>query len=310
MMKKFKKLIPAICLLLVSVTLLGGTTFAWFSMNNKVTATGMQITAKSNTKFLVISSSVPTAAADSLGTATSTDVSSTKKGGIGGTTTNVYPVRYNSTGSALTDYYNADVTGKTQLSIGDGTWFTAFSTDLFKVTGEETTGSDTKKYVTGYKTIENSYAPETPVLGDTKTYLDEYVLKYTCYVGLAQGSADHKNKLTVDVNFGEGASSAFCALVVVTPVTATISDTGVTTANGTEEKIAFDNLGNKNGKQTAGDIELSGVTKYVKAEIYLYVDGGDSDIVSLTKDTEGNNVAFAGLTGNVTVSFTMAGITD
>lgn len=308
MMKKFKKLIPAICLLLVSVTLLGGTTFAWFSMNNKVTATGMQITAKSNTKFLVISSSAPTAAADSLGTKINTDVSSTKKGGIGGTTTNVYPVRYNSTGSAITDYYNADVTGKPQLSIDDGTWFTAFSTDLFKVTGEETTGSDTKKYVTGYKTIENSYAPETPAAGTT--YLDEYVLKYTCYVGLAQGSADHTNKLTVDVNFGEGASSAFCALVVVTPVTATISDTGVTTTDGTAEKFAFDNLSNKDGKQTANNIELSGVTKYVKAEIYLYVDGGDSDIVSLTKDTEDNNVAFAGLTGNVTVSFTMAGITN
>lgn len=53
-MKKFKKLIPALCMLLVSAVMLGSTTFAWFSMNNTVTATGMTVTANSDELFLVI----------------------------------------------------------------------------------------------------------------------------------------------------------------------------------------------------------------------------------------------------------------
>ncbi len=44
-MKAMKKLIPAICLLLISAVLLGTSTYAWFSMNKTVTATGMQVKA-------------------------------------------------------------------------------------------------------------------------------------------------------------------------------------------------------------------------------------------------------------------------
>lgn len=53
-MKKFRKLIPALCMLLISAVLLGTSTFAWFSMNTTVTATGMQVTAKSNFTYLLI----------------------------------------------------------------------------------------------------------------------------------------------------------------------------------------------------------------------------------------------------------------
>ena len=49
-----KKLIPALCMLLIAAALLGTSTYAWFSMNNTVTATGMQVKAKSDTKFLQI----------------------------------------------------------------------------------------------------------------------------------------------------------------------------------------------------------------------------------------------------------------
>ena len=53
-MKKFKKLIPAFCMLLISAVLMGTSTYAWFSMNTRVTANGMQVTAKSDSKFLQI----------------------------------------------------------------------------------------------------------------------------------------------------------------------------------------------------------------------------------------------------------------
>ena len=53
-MKKFKKLIPAFCMLLISAVLMGTSTFAWFSMNTQVAASGMQVRAATS-KNLVIS---------------------------------------------------------------------------------------------------------------------------------------------------------------------------------------------------------------------------------------------------------------
>lgn len=41
-----KKLIPALCMLLIAATLMGTSTFAWFSMNTNVTAQGMSVQAK------------------------------------------------------------------------------------------------------------------------------------------------------------------------------------------------------------------------------------------------------------------------
>ncbi len=55
-MKKFKKLIPALCMLLVSAVMLGSTTFAWFSMNKTVTAGNMQINATTNEPYLLVGS--------------------------------------------------------------------------------------------------------------------------------------------------------------------------------------------------------------------------------------------------------------
>lgn len=52
-MKKFKKLIPALCMLLVSAVMLGSTTFAWFSMNSSVTASNMEVKAKASRNLLI-----------------------------------------------------------------------------------------------------------------------------------------------------------------------------------------------------------------------------------------------------------------
>lgn len=53
-MKKFKKVVPALCALLVSAVMLGSSTYAWFSMNTQVKATGMEIKAESKSQFLQI----------------------------------------------------------------------------------------------------------------------------------------------------------------------------------------------------------------------------------------------------------------
>lgn len=52
-MKKFRKLLPALSMLLISALLMGSSTFAWFSMNTTVTATGMSIKAEVPTQLLI-----------------------------------------------------------------------------------------------------------------------------------------------------------------------------------------------------------------------------------------------------------------
>lgn len=53
-MKKFRKLIPALCMLLVSALFVGTSTYAWFSMNKEVTATNMSVTATADNPYLQI----------------------------------------------------------------------------------------------------------------------------------------------------------------------------------------------------------------------------------------------------------------
>ena len=52
---KFKILIPALCMLLVSAVLMGTSTFAWFSMNKEVSANNLSITAQADNPYLLIS---------------------------------------------------------------------------------------------------------------------------------------------------------------------------------------------------------------------------------------------------------------
>lgn len=48
-----KKLIPALCMLLVAAALLGTSTFAWFSMNTMVEANGMSVQAETSANLVI-----------------------------------------------------------------------------------------------------------------------------------------------------------------------------------------------------------------------------------------------------------------
>ena len=73
-MKATRKLIPAIVMLLVSAIVLSTASYAWFSMNTTVSATGMTVNATSAAS-LVISNAAPTTAT----TTTTVNLSSTAK---------------------------------------------------------------------------------------------------------------------------------------------------------------------------------------------------------------------------------------
>ncbi len=52
-MKNTKKLIPALAMLLVSAVLMSTASYAWFSMNSTVTATGMEVKAATSKNLLI-----------------------------------------------------------------------------------------------------------------------------------------------------------------------------------------------------------------------------------------------------------------
>lgn len=60
-MKKMRRLIPAIAMLLVSAVMLSTASFAWFTMNESVTATGMQVKAKASGNLLISESKMTAA---------------------------------------------------------------------------------------------------------------------------------------------------------------------------------------------------------------------------------------------------------
>ena len=93
-MKKFRKLIPALCMLLVSALFVGTSTYAWFSMNTSVSATNMQVTAKSDNIYLQISQSGQNAYDK---TATSTEDTSKV----------IYPVDYKTLAAGTVTWGNA-----------------------------------------------------------------------------------------------------------------------------------------------------------------------------------------------------------
>ena len=101
---KFKKLIPALCMLLVAAVLMGTSTFAWFSMNTQVTASDITITAKSNARYLLINNT-GTAATGSDSLTLTTDAT-------------VYPAKFLASATTLG-------TSPNQVSVPANGWYTA-----------------------------------------------------------------------------------------------------------------------------------------------------------------------------------------
>ena len=249
-MKKFKKLIPAFCMLLVSAVMLGTTTFAWFSMNNKVTATGLDVTAKANTQFLVIANSLTGGKVEG----TAENVAAAKMDGQA-EDNKVLPV----------SLYDANVTWKTaegdhtysdKTTAAAGDWFTASSPKYNAATGENNLLTNAKK---------------------VNDDLAKYVVKYTCYIAVAADSDAVTTTISAKTT-GTAASAIKVAMTVTqngetegTPVV--VGSTDVEFKKG--EK-GFELTGSKEATQ-----------KYVTVVIYVYVDGFDNainskDFVSLT----------------------------
>lgn len=202
-MKKLKKLIPAFCMLLVSVAMLGTSTFAWFSMNKAVSATGMQITAKSDSVYLLIMEGKKTA--EEVQTNNSASVKATNPGN-----TAMLPAAHEAIN-------NTDEAEKKET--------------------DSTTTYSNWYYQTAAKP--NASAAETNAAKTklTTASFSQYVLEYTYTITLAKGSLA-QGKLTATANItakntatgGEKTIAPVTVLVTTTQKAAEFTTTDMTTA--------------------------------------------------------------------------------
>ena len=246
-MKKFKKLIPAFCAMLVSAAMLGTSTYAWFSVNKKVEATGMSVTATPNTQYFVVSADTNFESAKTITLGNNNIV----QGGIGSSedtkTTTVKPAAYGT----------VKVDESTTKGIAN-TWWTA--------------------NVNTYNSIDKAdIIGETAVTGEGNAVYanSDFFVGYTFYVGLADKSADFTSaKLQIKAVNETGVAKI--AAVQLVPYT--------DTTKGTPEFLQIEGAtaGAKGGVETKNSYELSETgKKYVQVIVYLYVDGNNE----LVKDT-------------------------
>lgn len=127
-----KKLIPALCMLLVAAALMGTSTFAWFSMNSRVEATGMEVKA-------TVDDSIFIASVEMTGTY---GVFETDPGTFG-------------VAATLTDAYAGGLkpasTKTPSLTVGNWYQGTAASNDSYEATGDFTALSTLEGFVDAYR---------------------------------------------------------------------------------------------------------------------------------------------------------------
>lgn len=196
-MKKFRKLIPALCMLLVSALFVGTSTYAWFSMNSSVQATNMMVKAKSNARYLLIGDNQEKAA----GTAKTDNANNpltSEHAALYATTDNAnqtcYPTAYYTEKGTLnehateagkwytttSDRHDTAVSGKadiTEVKQGDGNYMLTYKMYLTLTNdSEDYTG---KLKVTPAFTNNDAAVKAMVVIGDEKHIVDNTITAFT-----------------------------------------------------------------------------------------------------------------------------------
>ena len=211
-------------------------------MNTTVTVTGLQITAKSDTTYLLISR------ANTLGTAPANAAAiQAENSGLGFTSvavegsSAVFPV---APASAVTEGSSGTHTNLTGSGANPANlyWYTMVGTDPTS---------------SGYVGIEHSEKNVTAIVNsDSTTYVSDYVLKKTFYFTIANGANNAANLMVDTITFTDSDPAVRC-LVVGTNGYEIFSTTGTGTT-------VFENT-------------LNSTTVY-KVDVYVYYDGNASTI--------------------------------
>ena len=251
-MKKMKKLFPALCLLLVSATLLGTSTYAWFSMNKEVTASNMSITAKSDSVYLLISNNEDSTTAAAIQAENNNNGNTKVTATLVGDAVNVYP-------SALATKATKD--GVKKNTIDDYSLAASWYKSNAATANAATSVSDKEVAL---------------------TTLNGYVIHYTYKFTLAKGSEKAENlkvnKITVTPNTSDNADST------IAPVSILVVNKNDQTKVA-ELKLEGQNI--QDGKYTITDTtslvdELTD-TNVAELDVYVYYDGNNEKVYTNNK---------------------------
>lgn len=242
-----KKLIPAICMTLIAAVMLASSTFAWFSMNTQVTATGMQVVAKSDNTYLLISSTNSTA--ETIQTENKITTALT----VSDADAKVYPC---APATSSTEVGYLTTSGKTV----DGA--------TIETAGVEVTNATTAAAVTNWYTANAAASDASIINADTARQLTNfsgYVIQKTVYLTVAKG-ANAANNLkvtpTIAVKSGESGTLVDAARVLITT-----NDGGFAILD-----------------EDSGEVDISGYntsltdSTVLTVNIYIYIDGNDSTV--------------------------------
>lgn len=239
-----RQLLAAIAMVLVAAIALGSSTYAWFANNTKVTANDLQLTAMSNDTFLLISAEKTTA------TEIQKDGRTTDTMGMTATT-KVYP-----SAPALNDTDTGYLTtnGKN------------VNEEAITVIGEKITSATQAAVVTNWYTAKAQSTDASTIKTDSARQLvafDNYVIHKTLYLTVAVGS-DVATNLKVTPTFTQLENGTDISAVKILLVT----DDGAC--------VVLD--------KNSADVDIKGnntdltQTTVRKVDLYLYVDGNDTQI--------------------------------
>jgi len=266
-----KKLIPAICLLLVSAVMLGTSTFAWFSMNATVTVTGMSVRASVKENISIASTAV---------TSTAKEADSAFKSGYVATHTE---------------------TVLEPVSAVDGATFFYTSTKNVKADGDAKTDTyvaynhaDTSAFDTNYGTtgakgyVEYAVQLKADNSSDAARYVNLTDVNLT-YGGAAADQKAFRVAIFVD-DMGTDGATAASATQTTSNLKSILSISGAayqTTGKAVSSVSALDTVNAKlNAAALIGTVDAH-TSHYYKVVVRLWMEG---------EDTTCTNTTFASLT--------------
>lgn len=241
-MKKFKKLIPAFCAMLVSAAMLGTSTYAWFSVNKKVEANGMSVTAKVDTEYFVATTTAPTENKFVVPEGNATVATFTTAA-----TNKVIPVAKASEKLTLNG-----------TTITAGEWYTG-SVKTYDDENQKNWATLSKLAYTSVS--EGLFTQET------------YFVSYTFYIGLAKTSADYEGALTFTPVKPDGHVKGIEIAGVKVEGNKKGEGTNLTANSETLEIFTA-----ANAKTTGKYVLKADGTSYVTVTVYLCINGENANV--------------------------------
>ena len=257
MNKNARKLIPAVAMLLVSATMLSTASFAWFSMNSQVTATGMNVNVSAPASIMI-----------------------SETGETGTWATNITSLQATSNDS------NSIVLGHASSTNGE---------TLYYVAPDQVTNGDINSGATIHTVDNNTYA-NTYGVGGTVGYVDYvlYLATTSTAEGGMNVTLNSSSDITgfSDITPGDGGASGAALLpalrFAVLYQTWDESDWGALTAPANNVWCGADNMGTPNqalSATTNGGTEKDDVAKFDNATLINLPAGKNGQIGQHVKVT-------------------------